>query len=665
MDDRRTSNGLDRSFHIKISAASTLDAIAMIRRVAFVVLALFLIAEAVALGVRLAPRSAPYDDAFITFRYARNFAEGKGFVYNPGDHYLGTTAPPFGLLLGVLARVSSLDPEWWANWLSACAIALAAWFAFRLVLVDFGLVPAVTAGLSVALNPMMMSSWGGEWLVAVAVMAGGFYFYRRDRVMVAAVAFSLAILLRSEAAIGVAMVYGDALLRRKRGAVRAIGLSAAIGLGWVIVAWLVVGQVLPGTLATKLAHARSGLFQTLLAGFLRGIRQFILADYRMVAVALLAWHGALLAVFKRGVWWLIGLWLAAHMAFYTWLRLPFYDWYLVPVAFGISVAAGIGASAVEFYLRALIKSRVVARLTAAVVVVLLVGTALAAEVRSSRDWIRAQPDPREVLYNQVGTWLAQNTPPDASVAYLEIGRIGYFSRRRIVDVMGLVTPLVAEHVAKQDLLWSIYHYQPDYYLTSSVFTWAGTLAGQPWFQRAYREVARFTPTNLETVLTIYEKQPGAIFPPPPETEALQLSHDGIVGEILPGTSHGQTFTASTNGLSGVATLLATMARTNKGRMRFRLEQLDPSRLIVEEPFEMESVADNQWREFRFPPLADSQGKRYRLTIEALDAAAGNAITIWYASGNAYRGGERLINNAPVQGDLTLRLFYGLAGQAPR
>jgi hypothetical protein len=43
------------------------------------------------------------DDAYITFRYAANFANGAGFVYNPGEWVMGTTAPGYGLLLGVIA----------------------------------------------------------------------------------------------------------------------------------------------------------------------------------------------------------------------------------------------------------------------------------------------------------------------------------------------------------------------------------------------------------------------------------------------------------------------------------------------------------------------------------------------------------------------------------
>ena len=57
----------------------------------------------------VALRSCPiYDDAFITFRYARNLAEGLGLVYNPGAEWepvLGTTTPLFALLLAGVAKL--------------------------------------------------------------------------------------------------------------------------------------------------------------------------------------------------------------------------------------------------------------------------------------------------------------------------------------------------------------------------------------------------------------------------------------------------------------------------------------------------------------------------------------------------------------------------------
>src|SRR5207247_5803449 len=39
-----------------------------------------------------------------------------------------------------------------------------------------------------------------------------------------------------------------------------------------------------------------------------------------------------------------------------------------------------------------------------------------------------------------GRWFDRHTPPDAVIATPDIGAIGYFGRRRVIDLAGLVTP---------------------------------------------------------------------------------------------------------------------------------------------------------------------------------------------------------------------------------
>ena len=47
-------------------------------------------------------------------------------------------------------------------------------------------------------------------------------------------------------------------------------------------------------------------------------------------------------------------------------------------------------------------------------------------------------------YFELGQWLRDNTPEDTLVAALDIGAIGYRSERRILDLMGLVSPEILE-----------------------------------------------------------------------------------------------------------------------------------------------------------------------------------------------------------------------------
>lgn len=61
---------------------------------------------AVALAVRLVPGPRSIDDAYITFRYARNLLAGEVFVFNPGERVQGTTTPLYTLLMAGRGSVS-------------------------------------------------------------------------------------------------------------------------------------------------------------------------------------------------------------------------------------------------------------------------------------------------------------------------------------------------------------------------------------------------------------------------------------------------------------------------------------------------------------------------------------------------------------------------------
>ena len=74
-------------------------------------LELALLLAAVVICRVCALRAVPlYDDAFITYRYARNLAEGAGLVFNPGEAWepvLGTTTPAYSVLLALCGKLGA------------------------------------------------------------------------------------------------------------------------------------------------------------------------------------------------------------------------------------------------------------------------------------------------------------------------------------------------------------------------------------------------------------------------------------------------------------------------------------------------------------------------------------------------------------------------------
>lgn len=111
----------------------------------------------------------PAEDAFITFRYAQNFAAGHGLVFNVGERVYGCTEVGFAALLGV-AGAFGADIPTAGVWIARCAavamILLLYWHLRR----DRWM--AVGASLVLAVSPLsvMASSGFGMPVAALLVM---------------------------------------------------------------------------------------------------------------------------------------------------------------------------------------------------------------------------------------------------------------------------------------------------------------------------------------------------------------------------------------------------------------------------------------------------------------------------------------------------------------
>jgi arabinofuranosyltransferase len=71
------------------------------------------------------------------------------------------------------------------------------------------------------------------------------------------------------------------------------------------------------------------------------------------------------------------------------------------------------------------------------------------------------------MHVEMGKWLQQNTAADAVIATHDVGAIGYFSQRRLLDTAGLVTPGVLQYlqpgvVADEGVLRYLQREKPDY-----------------------------------------------------------------------------------------------------------------------------------------------------------------------------------------------------------
>ena len=71
------------------------------------------------------------------------------------------------------------------------------------------------------------------------------------------------------------------------------------------------------------------------------------------------------------------------------------------------------------------------------------------------------------MHVEMGLWLRENVPSGAVIATHDVGAIAYFSRHRLLDTAGLVTPAVLDFLqagvpADEGVLQFLQRERPDY-----------------------------------------------------------------------------------------------------------------------------------------------------------------------------------------------------------
>jgi arabinofuranosyltransferase len=127
-------------------------------------------------------RSFTVDDAYISYRYARNFARGLGLVYNPGERVEGYTNFLWTLLLGVGMKIG-FDPDALAKVLGGlCGVgAILATYAVAARLRRFRTFPCVATWL-LATTPVLSgyAVYGLETSLFVFLVVAGLLLFLRE-----------------------------------------------------------------------------------------------------------------------------------------------------------------------------------------------------------------------------------------------------------------------------------------------------------------------------------------------------------------------------------------------------------------------------------------------------------------------------------------------------
>jgi hypothetical protein len=422
-----------------------------------------------------------YDDPYITYRYADNLVAGNGLVYNVGQQTLSTTTPFYAVLLAGLSFLWRDMPR-----LSNC-ISVLSTVAAAALLATWAQDPGqraggMIAGLLLSVWPLLLQTTGSETCLFLVLVLAGLYAAERSRPGLAAAALALATIVRPEGLLA-ALAAGLVTLTRQRSLPwKSLLLYLGLVAAWYGGLWLTFGSPLPVTLAAKRQQASAGLGARFEVGFLRLLRQYSRQPLYWLHAAL-ALLGLTQVVVRARHWVGLLVWTAFYFAGYSLLGVNGYFWYYAPLIPAATVLMGEGVVAV---VRGLARLRL-PRPALAGVAGLLVASLLAIPLVGalSMTW---RPDVRLEAYREIGEWLQAETPAAATVGALEVGIIGYYSKRPMIDFAGLIQPDVAEQLDTAgsyggSAAWAIQQEWPDYVVLQQPALSGVSAAG--WFRAAY------------------------------------------------------------------------------------------------------------------------------------------------------------------------------------
>jgi hypothetical protein len=447
----------------------------------------------------------PLDDAWIHQTYARNLAKGGEWAFIPGQPSAGSTASLWSFLLAVGYWISPSVPYGWTFLLGGVSL-------LGLMIVAQNWFQRET-GIDLALGALLV---GMEWHLLWAALSGmettlmavlvltvlWLMGSSQPRWGVMGILIGVGIWIRPDAITLTAPVLLMWLWRFSRREVQWIQAGRFLAgflslfIPYIVFNWLISGSVFPTTFYAKQAEYAL-LYE--ISVWVRFLRSF---GVMLVGAGGLLLPGFLWGIFlafreKRIAYLLTSAWVIGYVALYA-LRLPVtyqHGRYLMPAMPVYLVLALMGTVQL---VRRLSQSRwgwIFSRVWIGSIAGVTLGFIFLGAQAYATDVAIIETEMVETAQ-----WVQQNTPSDALIAVHDIGAIGYFSQRKLVDLAGLVSPEVIPFIRDETRLREFLDGQQVDYLVTFPGWYEHLTEGKPV---VYQSRGKFAPQAGGENMTVY------------------------------------------------------------------------------------------------------------------------------------------------------------------
>jgi len=399
--------------------------------------------------------SFPVDDAWIHLTFAKTLATTGRFAYGPlNTATSGSTSPLFTFIEAVIFLFT--NNEFAAALIPSILFFALSVFLFYNVVREFTALPWIPLAASILFvatpSLLVISNWGMETSLVIALLLYATLAYKRSQWITLAVALGLAFWARPDTIVfDIAIAIDHFFTKRVSNTKPALPFYLIV-IGFVVLYAIfnlvLSGTILPNTFSAKLAYYKNGN-----AGFWAQLWPLLAGNRKMITFILAA-IGTL--------WMLTGLLkqrtnnVAGHalavlypigmIALYRW-KLPYLyqdGRYLIPVIPFILLLAAFGASKLAQWFG---KRSSASTIIVGCALLLVASVGAFSGMSEAAQNLAFEDSYIHNLQVQTAQWCANNLPTKAVIATHDIGALGYYSNRRVVDLVGLADPDMIKYLS--------------------------------------------------------------------------------------------------------------------------------------------------------------------------------------------------------------------------
>lgn len=428
----------------------------------------------------------PLDDSWIHQTYGRNLALHGEWAFILGQPSAASTSPLYTLVLA-LGYVLRVPYMLWAHLLGTLALTITAMLGARMT--EYVLPESKSAGWGVGLA--LIFTWHLIWAAASGMETMLFcmmtfvliYLAFREtdrncnrdsqaliiRGTIFGVATALTALARPEGAMLGGIIALLMLIIRPQGNLQKViiyGIGSAIGFAITISPYLWLNLQLTGGILPNTANAKFEQHAILLQlPYLVRYRDLVLAIFAggqfllIIGVFVYIWQKIIDKNRLQNLYFLLPVfWGLAHIAVYA-SRLPAtyqHGRYVIPALPSFIFAGVIGLLVLLQSVKKTRSESIFGLLRRVTVQVLAISTAILFLVFIPSG-IQAYTNDVGVINSEMvasAEYINENIPLTDLMAIHDIGAVGYFAPRDMIDIAGLVTPEIIPIVTDGDALWA-------------------------------------------------------------------------------------------------------------------------------------------------------------------------------------------------------------------